>query len=500
IETRIDISKALDKGFGNAVVVVEPAGRVKKEDRTRVAAWIQSTHIGLDAFVDSEELVAYVSDLKTGEALGGAELSLYPTPATSTTTVSENAEPEKGYIAQLWDWIAGTGNAGGPSVRAFDESGAAIETESIEPSQTTVTGANGILRLALPPDSAKDPNILIARRGGDVAFLPRNSDYYWNDDGWFRTEPRDSLRWFVFNDRGMYKPNEEVSVKGYIRVMTAGKLADIAAVNDKAHGLKWVAKDPRGNEIAKGEGNLNAFGAFDLKFKLPDNANLGYASVEISTESDLGGDSTTHQFRIQEFRRPEFEVKASVQTEGPHFIGDSVQILGSAKYYAGGGLADADVEWTVQASPAYYSPPNHEDFTFGTWIPWWRSYSYGRYGGGETQTFESKTDASGEHLLKIDFDSVKPPRPYTIRASAAVQDVNRQTWSGSTTMMVHPADLYVGIKTPRTFVQKGEQIKVQSIVTDLDGKVVTGRDIEITATLKDNVFAEGAWSEKVIDE
>ena len=178
-----------------------------------------------------------------------------------------------------------------------------------------------------------------------------------------------------------------------------------------------------------------------------------------------------------------------------------------AKYYAGGGLANAETNWTVTAQPTNYTPPNRGDFTFGTWVPWWRIYDYGEYsgrggyyGGGKTETFKGVTDASGKHLLKIDFQSVKPPRPYTISASSSVQDVNRQTWSSSTSLLVHPSSLYIGIKTPRTFVQKGEKIDVESIVTDIDGNLVAGRDAEIKAVLKDWTFEKGAWVEKVIDE
>ena len=55
-----------------------------------------------------------------------------------------------------------------------------------------------------------------------------------------------------------------------------------------------------------------------------------------------------------------------------------------------------------------------------------------------------------------------------------MQDVNRQTWAANTSLLVHPASVYVGIKTPRTFVQKGEKMEIESIVSDLDGKLVTG--------------------------
>ncbi|HKX83467.1 MAG TPA: alpha-2-macroglobulin family protein, partial [Pyrinomonadaceae bacterium] len=348
--------------------------------------------------------------------------------------------------------------------------------------------------------------------GKDVAFLPENTDYYWQDSGnWYKKPDHDSLRWFVFDDRKMYKPKEEVAVKGYIRKITAGKLGDVEGLADAASGLTWSVKDPRNNEIAKGEGTLNAFGAFDFKFTLPDNANLGYARIDLSTGSSLSGASFSHQFQIQEFRRPEFEVTTKVETEAPHFVGSSAMLSVEAKYYAGGGLANAETNWTVTATPTVYTPPNRDDFTFGTWIPWWRMYGHGDYemggrggwwpgGQSTTQTFKGVTDAGGKHLLKVDFESVNPPRPYSVSASASVQDVNRQTWASNASLLVHPADLYIGIRTPRTFVQKGENIVVESIVTDIDGKLIAGRDAEIKGVLKDWVFDKGKWEEKTIDE
>ena len=45
-------------------------------------------------------------------------------------------------------------------------------------------------------------------------------------------------------------------------------------------------------------------------------------------------------------------------------------------------------------------------------------------------------------------------------------------------MLVHPSDLYVGLKSERIFVQQGEPLVVSSIVTDLDGKLVAGREVQ----------------------
>mgnify|MGYP001191848857 CR=1 FL=1 len=512
VETRIDIGPALDGGFGNVVVDIEPTVRKDKYDRARIFTWLQATQIGLDAFVDNTELVGFATDLKTGKPLSGVNLSIYPNGRSVVSDQGSVPSTEKGWIASAWEWITGTGGPSAGEFESVDTDGSILETETIEPAQVLNTGDNGILRIQLPESASdKGQNLLIAKRGKDVAFLPENSDYYWNDSGnWYKKGFSDSLRWFVFDDRKMYKPKEEVAVKGYIRKLTAGKLGDIEELGDAANGFSYSVKDPRNNEIAKGAGNLNAFGAFDFKFSLPDNTNLGSARIDITTNTSLSGGSYSHQFQIQEFRRPEFEVSTKVESEAPHFVGGKADLSVEAKYYAGGGLANAETNWTVTATPTNYTPPNRGDFTFGTWVPWWRVYDYGDYefsgrggrpgGGGITQYFKGITDASGKHLLKIDFESVNPPRPYSVTASAAVQDVNRQTWASSTSLLVHPSDLYVGIKTPRTFVQKGENIVVESIVSDIDGKLISGREVEIKAVLKDWTFDKGSWKEITVDE
>ena len=505
VETSIDLSSALNGGFGNVIADIQPTVRKDKYDRTRIFTWLQSTQIGLDAFVDNTELVGFATELRTGKPLTGVELSIGPNGKT-VSQITETEQP--GLLQSAWNWLTGWGSDQANQIQAQQPDGTPATSEEVKSAQSNTTAANGILRLSLP-DTASDKgqNLLIARRGKDVAFLPENADYYWQDTGtWYKKSQSDSLRWFVFDDRGIYKPKEEVAVKGYIRLVTGGKLGDVEGLGDSASGLTYSVKDPRNNEIAKGTTNLNAFGAFDLKFSLPDNANLGYARIDFTTSSGLSGSSYSHQFQIQEFRRPEFEVNAKVESEAPFFVGGDAMLSVEAKYYAGGGLANAETNWTVTATPTNYTPPNRDDYVFGVWTPWWRIYDYGEYyggrgyGGGTTQTFKGVTDASGKHLLKIDFQSVNPPRPYAISASASVQDVNRQTWAGQTSLLVHPSSLYVGIKTPRTFVQKGENINIESIVSDLDGNLVAGRDVEIKALLKDWQFDKGTWAEKTIDE
>jgi uncharacterized protein YfaS (alpha-2-macroglobulin family) len=503
IETRIELSEFLDGGFGHLIVDIEPTVKRDKYDRTRIFTWTQATQIGLDAFVDNQELVGFATELKTGKPISGVELSIYP----NGKTVGSRQLAEGSQEQSWWEWLTswGTSEDSIKETQTVDGNGEVSETELVGEAQTNQTTANGILRLLLPDKQANEQNLLIAKRGKDIAFLPENTDYYWQESGsWFKRPLLDGFRWFTFDDRKMYRPKEEVAVKGYIRKITAGKFGDVEPLGDVGGAVTFSVKDSRNNEVVKGTTNLNAFGAFDFKFTLPDNMNLGQSSVEISGARS----STVHYFQVQEFRRPEFEVSAKVQTQAPHFVGSSANVSVEAKYYAGGGLANADANWTVTASPTNYTPPNLGDYTFGTWIPWWRTYDYEYDSGGgyrpggqsSSQSFKGVTDASGKHLLKIDFESVKPPRPYNISASVSVQDVNRQTFASSTSLLVHPSELYVGIKSPRTFVQKGENIEIESIVSDIDGKLIANRAVEIKAVLKDWTFDKGAWKEETIDE
>jgi uncharacterized protein YfaS (alpha-2-macroglobulin family) len=440
-ETRIDIAPALKNGLGSVFVVVEPT--VKQREREVLRSWVEVTNIGLDAFVDREELVGWATSLKDGQSLAGVEVS----------------------FANL--------------------------------SAHALSGNDGLVRLPLPAHSDATTGLLVARRAGDVAILPENGDWWGRESSWVRREAADELRWYVFDDRKMYRPGEEVSVKGWIRRVGGGKRGDVGALAGAADSVTYIVRDQRGNEITKGAARLNATGGFDSRFKLPPTMNLGNGYIQFQAEGGSGVASNRqhqHYFQVQEFRRPEFEVNASTD-EGPHFVGGHAQATVTASYYAGGALPNSEVNWRVTATEAQFTPPNRGDYTFGKWTPWWETFNSYVNRTDNSQTFKGTTDAAGKHILRIDFDSVNPPQPSTVTAQASVTDVNRQTWTATTTMLVHPADLYVGLRSERTFVQQGQPLVVESIVTDLDGKLVAGREVKMRAALLDWKQVKGEWKQ-----
>ncbi|TNF27414.1 MAG: hypothetical protein EP329_19450 [Deltaproteobacteria bacterium] len=425
-ELPIDLTPGLDGQLGQVILVVKPVGAEDQwhEDSHTVIAWAEATQIGLDAYVDGDTLVAWATALKDGTPIAGAKVTLQPEGTSATTD------------------------------------------------------ATGIARIPLP-DRARGRQMLLAEKDGDLAFLPDDSSY-WSDSGsWQKRTDSDEARWFVFDDRKMYRPDETVSVKGFVRLVTPGVKGDVGALPAGAlTTVRWTVQGPRGNELGKGEAQVDRFGGFDLQWKIPKTPNLGYASIRFETDltGAYRGRSYSHSFQIQEFRRPEFEVTTRA-SQGPHLIGGSATMTVKAAYFAGGPLPGADVGWSVSSMGSSYNPPNHPEWVFGTWVPWWEFRS-----GDDMRSyrsFDGRTDAGGEHTIKLDFSEVDPPRPVTLSGEATVIDVNRQAWSASSSILVHPAAHYVGLKSEKSFYQPGEDVEISAIVTNIDGEVLKGSKIAL---------------------
>ena len=435
-ETAIDLSPALEAGSGQLIVVIEAKPGIA------AITWAQVTQIALDAFVDGTEMLVWANSLVDGSPLAGVELSLLPSGVTATT----------------------------------DDTG--IATLQLE-------GAD---------------NMLVARRGRDVAFLPERFYDPRGRGGWQRREEIDRLRWFVFDDRRMYRPGEEVHVKGWTRRIGGGKGGDLEGLRGAADRISYELIGPRGNQILNGVLESSLLGGFNLAFTLPEEMNLGSARLRLHADGigRLSGRDHHHFFQVQEFRRPEFEVSASA-SDGPHFVGGDATVSVVASYLAGGALPDAEVPWRVMSSAGHFSPPNWDEFTFGTWVPWWR-HSFGPpRPSSRVERYTGRTDASGVHRLQIDFEAIEPPRPTSVRADATVMDVNRQAWTAGTNLLVHPADIYVGLRSPRTFVEPGETLEVDAIVVDLDGNPVSATAITMRSVRLEWVFENGAWQQKEVD-
>jgi hypothetical protein len=441
--TALGLADAFENDLGHVVAIVE----ADVEHNPFKVQWIQRTQLALDAATDGRRLLVWVTSLKDGAPVAGARVGL------------------------------------------------------LRDGEHAITDAGGLALLELP-EGKREADALVATLGDDSVILPEGSwSWRWrNSSDWVVESMGRRVVWAVFDDRGTYRPGEQVRVKGWVRLRDEDRTDDFGAAPQAS--LAWTLSGPRRHEWATGTLALDAFGGFDLTLDLPDDADPGQARLGLSLDGlPLGtrvrGESLNHRIKIAEFRRPEYEV--SVEAESAlSVVGGALDLTARAAYYAGSGLPDAELDWTLRASAGSYAPPGWPDFSFGSddGSSW---HSYGRSSSSESWTWSARTDALGEHRLHVELLSMDPPQPMLLSAEAKVADVNGQRWAGTTQRLVHPADEYVGLAAARGFVRAGEPARVRVVSVDLDGGPVAGRSVALRAVREGWVYDAGVWTTEELD-
>lgn len=466
VDTPIDLGPALDGGLGHVIAyVAPPEGLLDKlapddgrpwQRAVPVLRWVQVTELAVDAFRDGEKELVWVTRLADGRPVAGA--------AVSHAGVGEGA-----------------------------------------------TGADGVATLRLGPYAADGSTgdrdtqrPVVARAGGDTAFtMDHGVEFRRRDD------TTDELRFYVFDDRGLYRPGETVHVKGYVRRVGLGLGGDVEALGSGGPTtVEWTLRAEWGsNEVAKGSWPVNAAGAFDGAIDLPADAPLGQAQLDLSARGGTATGGASVSFGIAEFRRPEFSVAVAAET-ALHTVGEASVVAATADYYSGGHLPGAKVIWRATARRGHYSPPGWDGFTFGEWTPWWWG---GGWGGGDVAygrggiwpadpvtylEWTGRTADDGRHRLAVEVAGVVPAGPAAIDLEATVEDVNRQTITDRTALLVHPSTHYVGLRQDGWLVEAGKPWRLDAIATDVDGAAVAGRAIAVDAVRVTEVQRAGQTVEE----
>lgn len=438
VATPIKLESWLKNGkLGHLLVLIEPGEASVKPRATDGEppprlVWVQGTQIGLDAYAYSQQLLAWVGDLNTGKALDQVRLSLH---SSDSKDISQQAADAHG-LAKL-DYLKIPPNI--------------LNTETVQP----VTEPAPTIRW------------LEAQHGEDLALLPE-SEYLWASTLWQPTPASTQWLWYVVDDRHLYRPNEQVHIKGWLRSRDASPASPLTLPKHLSR-LNYEVLDSAGHKIAEGNTPFTGLGGFNLDFKLPDTPNLGTATISLTVPDQPEMIAYNHSFEIQEFRTPEFEVKTELTKPEPYWGNAAIHLAATANYYAGGGLAAAPVNWRLNASLQAYTPPNRDEWAFGLvqpyWLRGWMPSSATVYAD-----FQSKTDQEGHQQLLIQPELSKYPLPVSMTAEARVSDVNRQEWVSSSTWLIHPSEVYVGLKTESFFVEHNQPLNIQVITTDIEGK------------------------------
>jgi alpha-2-macroglobulin len=268
---------------------------------------------------------------------------------------------------------------------------------------------------------------------------------------------------FLFTERGVYKPDEVVHLKGFARnlddeqISTAGKT------------LKLVVTDAKDREIFNKEITLSDFGSFAEEIKLPGETLGKYRVVATGQEGDrLSGNL---YFQVQQYRPNAFEISIP---EPPDAAGPAqLELAVTSKYFMGKPLVKAQLTWSLVARDDSFQPEGLEDFAFCNAIEDFRlNRALDRLSQFNAQG-KVEVDAGGVARIATALPiNPKAPQPRAAKLLCEVTDLSQQTVSESLAFVQQSSDFYYGFRRLDAVFKEGAPLPIELIAVDSEGKTL----------------------------
>jgi uncharacterized protein YfaS (alpha-2-macroglobulin family) len=334
-------------------------------------------------------------------------------------------------------------------------------------------------------EKIKSANYALAESNGHYAFtaLYWGSDVSTGDFGIYQNYYSGTIDLFgyLYTDRPVYRPNQEVFFKGILRV------------NDDLHyslpqqPQVHVVVEQWGNKIFAEDIPVNAQGSFSGKVKLAQDVSLGsYTIYAYRSSSPDEAPISSVGFNIAEYKKPEFEVKAT--PDKPAILaGGTVNFGLDAEYYSGGVLKNAKTDWFIESSTYYFTPPSkYSQYNFMDWdrdMYWEASQTTDN---NTVDQGDGVTDENGHLNIQQTFGANKNKISQQMTLSANVTDVAGNTVSGGTSVVVHQSEYYTGIRSEKYIGKQGESQPFSVVVLDWDANPVAKQKVTVN-------FVERQW-------
>jgi uncharacterized protein YfaS (alpha-2-macroglobulin family) len=343
------------------------------------------------------------------------------------------------------------------------------ETEAGLVLATGQTGADG--SLVLPVDLPQDSDSVYVIAEGEGVY----GAWYSNHDLVLPTE-----RGYLYTDRPIYRPGETVYFRGVLRDRHD---MDFSVPQENTVHVRVQHPWQTDQVYAEMDLPVTEFGSFSGEYSIPLDAEIGDMDIAVDFGDGVSYEygylnlpwtasrRTTATFTVAEFRPPEIEVGVTAQAESI-IQGEPVAALAAATYYAGGSVNNASVTYSVYGSATSfaYTGPGRYNFVDSSED----SYYYESLASGE-----NATDEQGRLLISTDQTIAPSIRPMNIMVEATVMDEASQPVSSHTTVLAHPANLYVGVGSESIFLQTGEAAPIRLLTVTPDSVPVASQPVDI---------------------
>jgi len=440
------------------------------------------TNIGIYTQLHPTGGIIKLNRLTDGKSIGKAKIKIY-------------REDDLPRLEKIWDLITDKNiNRISPCFEGITDSEGILTLSTSQMQKCTKRRiSNKILNELYPPEAdpddilydqerfgfAEPPTLLIvAEKDDDWTFIHTErggNPSLWNfgiSSDWEAERPL--CRGTIFSDQNLYRPGDTVRLKGVVRYLLYGKL-----LTGKGLPFEIKLRDPHGGEKQVGKVIVNEFGTFDLEIPTKEGQPLGYYNV--TAENTRHNLRFYGNFRLAEFRVPEFEVKMNIDKKivTP---GESFRISWEGNYYFGAPMSKASSSLNITRRRSYFRPEGWEGFSFG--IPSYLQEEKSSISGSYLrETIELDETGKASKTISLQRDDV--PYNMTYLCDVEVTDVSRQTSSANKSITVLPDKKLIGVKLDDWIIAAKDNLKASVIVSSPEGEALTGIPVTVNLIKKE---------------
>ncbi|MEZ5997098.1 MAG: MG2 domain-containing protein, partial [Hyphomonas sp.] len=376
--------------------------------------WIMLTDLAITAYEGENGLDVTLRSLKDGKPVSDTAVQLI---ARNNDVLSEGKSDQQGRVVFPAELTKGQGNMAPKLIMAI-----------------SAKGELAALDLTRAPVDLSDEEV-----GG--RYTPDLIDAY------------------LYTDRGIYRPGEEVELTAMLRDRTG------RAVTGRSGNL--VLYRPNGLVAENIRFEDPEAAAVQHTFLLPKGASRGEWRVQAEMDG-LSGSSGTVRFSVEDFVPQRIAVDLSTDEETPVKLGGTREVEIASRFLYGAPGAGLTVKTEARVEPQLNPFPDYQGFRFGR----------------HDSTFEQRilefddvtTDGAGKAVVRLEPGNVgsNAGMPLRLNTVVSVLEPGGRAVSESIRVPYRPEPLYIGLKPGFDYsVEQGGDAVFEVVAMDDDGKAVS---------------------------
>lgn len=431
---------------------------------------LQVTDLTVTTIEEPDAVKYVVTSLQTAQPVSRARVrlegTLYDHGKTTWVTLAEGTTDGEG----IFRWRA-------------PGSGALREQRTVRRITVEKDKDQLVLDPANPPDVYSD----------NQWSVDRSPWLQWTHESLEGRGPQPQMVGHIFTERPVYRPDEEVHIKGYLRKREKGRLTPVRTTG-------WLIVEGPGDVSWKYPVTLTDLGSFYHAFSEKDLPTGTYsAHLENQNRTETYNRVT---FQMEAYRLPLFEVNLHAPDQVS--LDKEFEVKLTASYYAGGKVGGQPVEWRVTQYPLAWTPKKREGFLYSSDG---RFSRIERFQASPRLEKQDTTDENGSASIMLNPALELTAQPRTYMVEATVTGADDQTVTASRSVQALPA-FVLGLKVPR-YIERAKEIAPELIVVGPDDALLAGKEVTVRllrrewhSALKASDFSDGVarYVTDVVDE